>query len=225
MNYRSEFIAVQKSPLHPKDGGFSFAKRPAPEYSRIMHAETRTFLSRLKSRNFAANVPSVSEATGRFLYDLVRQFGAKKILELGTAHGYSTIWMAEALQECRDPESIITVDFSKPSFEAARANVEEAGFKSLVTHVFADALEYLPTIAKERFDFVFLDAEKRSTARLFELVWPMLSPGGTMVVDDVVKFRAKMEDFYALMEKRAIPYEIRMTDPDDGVMVIRKASS
>lgn len=215
-----------------------------------MPTDTESFLRSLKSRNLAANVPSISESTARFLSDLVRRTGARRILELGTAHGYSTIWLAMAAQDIRtdggagngmplsEPEahgiarraettsgprpSVTTVDFSKPSYEAAVTNVREAGWSHAVTHVFADALSYLPTIADDRFDFVFLDAEKRSTSKLFDLAWPMIVPGGTMVVDDVVKFRDKMDDFYAMLESRGIPHEIVMTDPDDGVMVIRK---
>lgn len=49
-----------------------------------------------------------------------------------------------------------------------------------------------------------------------------MKDGGWMVVDDVVKFKDKMADFYELLESRAIPYEIVMTDPDDGVMVFKK---
>ncbi len=186
------------------------------------------FLSDLKARNLASNVPSVSESTARFLFESVRKSGATRILELGTAHGYSTVWLAlaatENAAEGGEAPSVTTVDFSKPSFEAAVANVREAGFSNAVEHVFADALEYLPMISDRRFGFVFLDAEKRSTARLFDLAWPLLEPGGIMVVDDVVKFRAKMGDFYALLESKGIPYEIEMTDADDGVMAIRKSA-
>lgn len=117
---------------------------------------------------------------------------------------------------------IVTVDFSKPSYEAALANVREAGYSPMVDHVFADALQYVPTISNTRFDAVFLDAEKRSTARLFALAWPLVKAGGWMVVDDVVKFASKMSDFYGFLEDTGIPYEIVMTDPDDGVMVFQK---
>lgn len=117
---------------------------------------------------------------------------------------------------------IVTVDFSKPSYDAAVANVSEAGFAPMVEHVFADALNFLPTLAGQKFDAVFVDAEKRSTARIFEMAWPLVRQGGWIAVDDVVKFRGKMADFYALVEKLGIPYEIVMTDPDDGVMAFLK---
>ena len=198
-----------------------------------MDSHTRTFLETLKVRNAAANVPSISPETGELLSSLVKEFGTSSLLELGTAHGYSTVTLASAMWEAYEknipnvrvehPEpSLITVDFSKPSYEAALANVEEAGFAPMVEHVFADALEYVPTLAGRRFDAVFLDAEKRSTAKLFALAWLLVKEGGWMVVDDVVKFKNKMEDFYAFLAESGIPYEIVMTDPDDGVMVFKK---
>lgn len=199
-----------------------------------MDSRTEAFLKTLKARNSAANVPSISPETGSLLAGLVKEFETSSLLELGTAHGYSTVTLASAMWDAYEknipnvreehPEpAIVTVDFSKPSYEAAVANVEEAGFSPMVEHVFADALEYVPTLSGRTFDAVFLDAEKRSTAKLFVLAWPLVKDGGWMVVDDVVKFKNKMEDFYGFLAESDIPYEIVMTDPDDGVMVFRKA--
>lgn len=216
-------------------------------------------LAELKAANRAANVPSISESTADLLADLVHEHGTRSLLELGTAHGYSTIRLAyeiranlsETVQPSvsesspsrlpieSDPfaanssdkpifpsvkalKPVLTIDFSKPSFEAAIANVARAGLSDCVEHVFGDALAILPALGERCFDAVFLDAEKRSTARLFELAWPLVNPGGWMVVDDVVKFRSKMTDFYELVERLRLPHEIVMTDPDDGVMVFRK---
>lgn len=183
------------------------------------------FLRSLKSRNLAENVPSISESTANLLSSLVARRQTRTLLELGTAHGYSTVALASAMSENSPDFRIVTVDFSKPSFEAAKDNVKEAGFSANVVHVFDDALAYVPTLDGESFDAVFLDAEKRSTARLFALAWPLVREGGWLVVDDVVKFRDKMADFYALLESQKIPHETVMTDPDDGVMVFFKDSS
>lgn len=60
---------------------------------------------------------------------------------------------------------------------------------------------------------------------MFALAWPLVKDGGWMVVDDVVKFKNKMEDFNGLLADSGIPYEIVMTDPDDGVMVFRKTAT
>lgn len=190
----------------------------------------RRFLANLKSRNLSANVPSISLETGEFLTGLIREHSTTSLLELGTAHGYSTVTFAAAMGEivrasgakAKDSPRIVTVDFSKPSYDAAVTNVSEVGFDPMVEHVFADALVFLPTLAGQKFDAVFIDAEKRSTTRIFEMAWPLVRQGGWLVVDDVVKFREKMADFYALVEGLGIPYEIVMTDPDDGVMVFFK---
>ncbi|MFB0965001.1 MAG: hypothetical protein QMC36_04900 [Patescibacteria group bacterium] len=64
-----------------------------------MDSHTRTFLESLKARNAAANVPSISPETGILLADLVKEFGTVSLLELGTAHGYSTVTLASAMWE------------------------------------------------------------------------------------------------------------------------------
>lgn len=64
-----------------------------------MDSHTRTFLESLKARNSAANVPSISPETGALLSGLVKEFGTASLLELGTAHGYSTVTLASAMWE------------------------------------------------------------------------------------------------------------------------------
>lgn len=123
-----------------------------------MDSRTAEFLKNLKARNSTSNVPSVSPETGALLSGLVKEFETSSLLELGTAHGYSTIILASAMWEIYEESianvreehaepNIVTVDFSKPSYEAAIANVGAVGFSPMVEHVFADALEYLPTLA------------------------------------------------------------------------------
>ncbi len=90
-----------------------------------------------------------------------------------------------------------------------------------MTLVCADAGEFLQSAGDMRFDFIFIDALKSATLEHFKLCRPLLTPGGTIVVDDVVKWRSKMEDFYAYLEAESIRYEIVMTDPDDGIMILK----
>ncbi len=95
-----------------------------------MDSNTKAFLGLLKSRNLSASVPSISLETGEFLAGLVRKHSTMSLLELGTAHGYSTITFAAVMSEvgakAEDSPRIVTVDFSKPSYDAAVANVLKA---------------------------------------------------------------------------------------------------
>jgi predicted O-methyltransferase YrrM len=86
------------------------------------------FLATLRAYGYENEVPNVSAPMGRFLHDLVLLSSTSRILELGTANGYSTIWMASALRELDTKEKkerkLITVDVSEPSYKQAMDNIE-----------------------------------------------------------------------------------------------------
>ena len=94
------------------------------------------FLASLRAYGYENEVPNVSATMGRFLHDLVFISGTSRILELGTANGYSTIWMASALRELDEKKKLerklITVDVSEPSYKQAIENIEHVGLTSYV---------------------------------------------------------------------------------------------
>ena len=76
------------------------------------------------------------------------------------------------------------------------------------------------------FDFIFIDGIKKSTLEFFQLCHPLLAPGGVIVVDDVIKFKNKMTDFYQyLAAQNQWHHTIHQLDADDGIMVIEKINS
>ena len=180
--------------------------------------QTLALLDRLRQSQKMTKTPNVSESTGTFLYDLVQKRGAKHILELGTANGVSTIYLASAIQDQKDAH-IITIESDRRIYQEAVDNL--AAFDAQVTLVCADASRYLASLSTFRFDLIYIDALKSATLAHYLGVLSLLVPGGMIVVDDVVKFRSKMEDFYEYLDSHGIKYQIHMTDPDDGVMVIQ----
>ena len=92
------------------------------------------FLASLRAYGYENDVPNVSMTMGRLLHDLVLISGTSTILELGTANGYSTIWMASALRELNVKEKkerkLITFDVSEPSYKQAIDNIEQVGLTS-----------------------------------------------------------------------------------------------
>ena len=173
----------------------------------------------LKADGIARNTPNVSDRTGAYLHDFIEGRGYRHILELGTANGYSTLYLIAAA-EPRDGH-VLTIETRRESYEEARVNL--APYRSFVTQIHADAKEYAKSLSREKFDFIFIDAEKKETAAFFQAVWPLVRADGAVIVDDVVKYRRKMEDFYVFLDRYGIKYDIVMTDPDDGIMVIEKA--
>jgi predicted O-methyltransferase YrrM len=139
-------------------------------------------------RNRAAGLPAidVSAAQGKFLHLLARLAGAKMILEIGTLGGYSTIWLARALP---DGGKIVTLEYSPAHAAVARKNLEAAGQGDKVDLRVGPALETLPILATEGaiFDFVFVDADKRSNPDYLQWALRLARVGAVIVIDNVVR--------------------------------------
>ena len=137
----------------------------------------------------AAGLPSinVSPNHGKLLHMLALMAGARRILEIGTLGGYSTIWMARALPS---GGRLITLEADRKHAELARRNVDAAGIGALVDIQIGAALETLPKIAaasRDPFDLIFIDADKTNTVPYFDWSLKLSHPGSVIVVDNVVR--------------------------------------
>jgi predicted O-methyltransferase YrrM len=129
---------------------------------------------------------AVSAAEGKLLHLLARGTGARRILEVGTLGGYSTIWLARAITR---PGRLIALELSPHHAEVATANLDRAGVGDLAevrVGPAADSLEALLAGGAEPFDFVFIDADKPNNARYFDYAIRLSRPGAMIVVDNVV---------------------------------------
>ena len=130
---------------------------------------------------------SVTPAQGKLLHLMARAVGAKRILEIGTLAGYSTIWLARALP--RDGR-VITIEANPTHADIARANIEGAALSDRVDIRLGKALDVLPQIAAEtqaRFDFIFIDADRTGLADYFDWAVKLSRPGTIIIVDNVVR--------------------------------------
>jgi predicted O-methyltransferase YrrM len=135
---------------------------------------------------------SVSAAQGKLLHLLVRISGARRILEVGTLAGYSTIWMARALPP---GGRIVSLEFDPKHADIARANVDRAGLSGVIEIRVGRAIDALPKLASEApFDFIFIDADKPSTLAYFEWAVKLSRPGTVIIVDNVVRDGALVDE-------------------------------
>jgi predicted O-methyltransferase YrrM len=137
----------------------------------------------------AAGLPDiqVSATQGKFLMLLARILGARKILEIGTLGGYSTIWLARGLAE---GGRLTTLEVHPVYARVARQNLDRAGLADLVDVRVGIALRTLPTLETEGdgpYDLVFIDADKRSNRAYVEWALRMSHPGTVIIVDNVVR--------------------------------------
>jgi predicted O-methyltransferase YrrM len=147
-------------------------------------------LSRIRAAD--TNLLAVSEEDGRFLRLLVVATGAKRVLEIGGANGYSAVWIGLGLRETGG--RLITIEYDAARAKDAEANIRAAGLSDVVQVVPGDAFKAIPALTGT-FDFVFLDAWKKDYQRFFDLVYPRLDSGGLFVAHNVVNKASEMGDF------------------------------
>ena len=140
---------------------------------------------------------AVSEEDGRFLRILVGSIGAKQVLEIGAASGYSAIWIGMGLRETGG--KLVTIEFDAVRAKEAAANVQRAGLSDIVQVIAGDAFKEIPKVPGQ-FDLVFLDAWKPDYKKFFEMVFPRVTPGGLFLAHNVINKKNDMLDFLTLIE-------------------------
>ena len=126
---------------------------------------------------------NVSPAHGKLLWLLARTLGAKRILEIGTLGGYSTIWLARGLAP---GGRLVTLEAVEKHAAVARTNIERAGLAQTVEIRVGQALATLPSVDGP-FDLTFIDADKQNNAEYFSWALKLSRPGSLIVVDNVVR--------------------------------------
>jgi predicted O-methyltransferase YrrM len=129
----------------------------------------------------------VSPLQGRQLMMLAQMNKARRILEIGTLGGYSTIWLARALPS---DGSLVTLEFEPRHAKVAQANIAHAGFSAQVEVRLgkaADSLAAMIAADEEAFDFVFIDADKQGYPAYLEVSLKLVRPGTIIVADNMVR--------------------------------------
>jgi predicted O-methyltransferase YrrM len=135
--------------------------------------------------NAAGGLPpiDVTPSQGKLLNLLARSIGARRILEVGTLGGYSTIWLARALPSGGE---LITCELKPEHAEVARANLTRAGLSAVVDVRVGPAVQTLAELSGP-FDLVFIDADKASNVTYFSEALRLSRPGTVIIVDNVVR--------------------------------------
>jgi len=143
---------------------------------------------------------SVSANQGKFLQVMMIACNAKRVLELGTLGGYSTIWLARALP---DNGKLITIEVDKGHGDVAKRNIDNAGLSNKVDLRIGKALDILPQMIAdnaEPFDMIFIDADKPPYTEYFDYALQLSRPGTIIICDNVIR-DGKILDNYSTDEK------------------------
>lgn len=133
---------------------------------------------------------AITGDTGIYFNIMLKAIRAKRILEVGTSTGYSTLWFADAIKHNNsDQRSIITIEGNPAKISRARKNFEEAGVNGMIEVHQGTAIDVLKGMRADYdapFDFVFIDADKENAINYFDLVFPMVRTGGIIAADNVL---------------------------------------
>lgn len=136
---------------------------------------------------------NITPETGPFLSLLIKVMQAATILEVGTSNGYSTIWLADAVEATGG--HVTTIERSDWKVQIARENFEQAGVSARITQHLGHAETYLPTFRPNSFDFIFLDSDRQQYSTWWPLLLSLLKPGGLLVVDNAVSHAHELVTF------------------------------
>lgn len=140
---------------------------------------------------------NVAPAEGEYLAGLVKELGAKQVLEIGTSNGYSGIWLAMALRETGG--KLITLEVDRQRYELAQNNFQATGLTDLIDSRLADALIEIQTL-QGPFDLVFIDAWKPDYIRYFNAVLSKVRSGGVIAAHNVDSHPQSMQDFLSAVK-------------------------
>lgn len=162
---------------------------------------------------------AVSEDDGRFLRVLIASTGATRVLEIGTASGYSAIWMGLGLRQTGG--RLTTIEYDPARAREAADNLRRAGLQDVVTVVAGDAFKAIPAL-EGPFDLVFLDAWKPDYKKFFDLVFPRVNAGGLFLAHNVINKKHEMPDFLKAIHSHPAALTTTVSAGHEGISVTYK---
>ena len=144
---------------------------------------------------------NITRDTGEFLSVLVQATAARRVLEIGTSNGYSTLWLASAARATGG--AVTTVELADYKVGLARQNFSRSGLAAYITLVQDDAGRVLERAVNAAFDLVFLDAERPEYPGWWPHLKRVLRPGGLLIVDNATSHPEQMAPFVALVKNDA----------------------
>lgn len=137
---------------------------------------------------------NISRATAEFLYLSIIEHKAQNVLEVGTSNGYSGLWISKALKKTGG--KLTTIEYYPKRQNIAIENFTKCGTIDIVTPIIGSACDVIKDFSDDiKFDFIFVDANKRESIDYFNLIHPHLEKGGIYTCDNVLSHKEKVQPF------------------------------
>jgi predicted O-methyltransferase YrrM len=156
--------------------------QPVADYLAGLRRDPHERLALIDREGRGEGLPLVYPDTGALLHSLARACGAKRILEIGTAIGYSTLWLATALPA---DGALITMEYDGARAARARGHFSVAGYAGQVSVIVGDATRFLHKVSGP-FDLIFQDSDKKLYEPMLDRLVELLRPGGLLVADNIL---------------------------------------
>lgn len=144
-----------------------------------------------------AKMLNITRETGELFAILIQATRARRVLEIGTSNGYSTLWLADAARALVG--SVVTLEVAPAKAEMARHNFERAGLSPWIHQEVIEGGAFLRSQSPAHFDLVFLDSDREQYASWWPWLQRTITPGGLLVADNAVSHASEMDGFMALV--------------------------
>lgn len=167
-------------------------------YMHSLEKSNSSVLEKIEQQAHADKVPIIRKEMESFLRVMLLMKKPKRILELGTAVGYSAILMSESIDS---DATITTIENYERRIPIARENIGLAGKEDVITLLEGDAMEIMPTLEGEQFDFVFMDAAKAQYIHFLPEVLRLMKSGAVLITDNVLQEGDLIESKYVVRRR------------------------
>lgn len=171
--------------------------------------------------NRSQRMLNITHDTGVFLALLIKATRCRRVLEIGTSNGYSTLWLADAVGGAG---SVTTIELAPHKIAMAARNFARAGLASRIHQVAGEAGEFLASAGDATYDFIFLDSDREQYVGWWSSLQRILAPGHLIVVDNAISHAHQMADFTREVEAAA-GYLSSLSPIGNGELVILKEAS
>lgn len=168
------------------------------------------------------NIPIISEHTEHFLKEYIITTQPQSIIEIWSAVWFSTTLLWESMNTYNPYWEIISWEISYPHYWQSLLNTNS--YKNIRVLLWNFCLYPLGRILKKgNYDLVFIDWRKSETLFYLQNLLPYINNNTHIIIDDVIKFKSKMQDCYDFLDNNKIPYSLHQLDSDDGILVIQES--
>ena len=178
----------------------------------------KELINKIHSYSKDRNVPIISNNTLYYLKQIITTHKPKHCLEVWSAVWYSLINIASEINNRWG--KIIWLEISFPSYKTALSNINHSWLTNINLYNM-DFMEFpINKLIINKLDFVFIDAMKKQYLDYLYLILPFMAKNSIIIMDDVIKFKHRMNQLYIFLEKNQINYSLNKIDDDDGIITI-----